>query len=119
MNKPRKLLNVNECKIQASLLLKNLHSTQPGIAQKAIKRFQRLPVFKSLSAQEILSKSVQRKHALAVIAMENGFKSWTDLKTQIPFIAGGYLNKWFAKYDEAKAHLQISGGYLLPYKNRF
>lgn len=56
---------------------------------------------------------------LAVIAMENGFKSWADLKSQINFIVGGFLNNWFANYQEAKIHQQLNRGFLLPYKNQF
>ena len=32
---------------------------------------------------------------------------------------GGFLNKWFANYEETKAHQKKAGGFLLPYKNQF
>jgi len=51
--------------------------------------------------------------------MENGFHTWFDLKMQVNFIIGGYLNSWFATYAEAKLHLQSTKGFLLPYKNQF
>lgn len=116
MNKSRKVFNLVEAKIKCSILLKSLHGAD---AKKAAKRFKRLPEFANLSIEEILQKDIKRKTALAVIALENGFKSWADLKIQIHFIVGGYLNLWFAKYSEAKAHLQSAGGFLLPYKNQF
>ena len=124
MNKPRKParqvrgkpLSLTEAKIQASILLKSLRGSNPV---KAAKRFQRLPEFSDISIEDILQKDIKRKHALLVIAIENGFKSWIDLKIQINFIVGGYLNSWFANYSEAKSHLESAGGFLLPYKNQF
>lgn len=116
MNKSRnKPFNLVEAKIQASILLKSLHGAD---AQKTAKRFKRLPEFANLSIEAILQKEIKRKHALAVIAIEHGFKSWTDLKIQIHFIVGGYLNLWFANYTQAKLHLS-AGGFLLPYKHQF
>lgn len=119
MNKPRKTLTVAECKIQASMLLKSLRSSDHKLANQAAKRFARLPEFSKFSLTEIINADIKRKHALAVIANENRFNSWTDLKMQLPFIIGGFLNKWFANYDEAKTHLHSLGGFLLPYKKQF
>lgn len=119
MNKLRKTLTISESKIQASILLKSLHTHDHENAKRAAKRLQRLPEFAALSLEQIIKAQVKHKHALAVIAIENGFKSWIDLKSQIPFIIGGYLNRWFASYAEAKSALQIEGGFLLPYKNQF
>lgn len=118
MNKPHPSFSVKECKIQASILLKALHSDDIQKAQQAAKRFQRLPEFAEFSLDAIQSK-VKRKHALAVIAIEKGFKSWTDLKCQLPFIRGGFLNQWFANYAEAKAYQQLNSGFLLPFKKQF
>ncbi len=119
MNKSHQPLSVEECKIQASILLKALYSNEPEMARKAAKRFQRLPEFTKLSFEEILQSDIKRKHALAAIAHEKGFKSWVDLKSQLPFIIGGFLNHWFAHYAEAKAYLQSHQGFLLPFKNQF
>lgn len=116
MNKSRKSFSLEEYKIQASILLKSLRGSDSA---KAAKRFQRLPEFTKLSVAEILQQKIQRKHALQLIALEHGFRSWVDLKIQIKFIVGGYLNSWFTNYAEAKAYLQQHGGYLLPYKNHF
>lgn len=112
MNK--RLFNVQEAKIQASILLKSLGS--PETTLRAAKRFQQLPEFASI---EIQPKEVKYKHALAVIALENGFASWTDLKIQTHLIISGYLNKWFARYEEAKIIQHKQGGFLFPYKNQF
>src|SRR5438046_1121890 len=118
MSKPHPF-NLEEYKIQASILLKSLRSTESTVANKAAKRFQLLPEFKGLSANEIILAGIQRKHALAVIALENGFQSWNDLKTQIKLIIGGFLNKWFSTYADAKSHLDSAGGYLFPFKRHF
>lgn len=119
MNKLRKSFNLSEAKIQASILLKALNSSDPNISLNAAKRFRHLPEFADFAAAVIPIKNVKRKHALTVIAIENGFKSWTDLKTQIHFIVGGFLNKWFTSYAEAKMHRENNGGFLFPYKNQF
>lgn len=119
MNKPHKSFSVAECKVQASILLKSLYSNDFAISQKAAKQFQRLTEFKNLNSAEIIHSDIKRKHALAVIAARNGFNSWADLKCQLPFIRGGFLNHWFANYDEAKSYQQTNGGFLLPFKNQF
>lgn len=119
MSKPHPSYSIKECKILASLLLKSLRSTDPDAAMKAAKRFKRLPEFHDMSLEEILAIEIKRKHALAVIAFEKGFPSWADLKCQLPFIKGGFLNFWFANYAEAKAKQQADGGYLLPYQKQF
>lgn len=119
MNKPHNSFTLKEGKIQASILLKSLHSVDCEKSKQAAKRFQRLPEFKEFSLDEIIQLDIKRKTALAVIALEKGFKSWAELKCQLPFILGGFLNHWFANYEEAKSHLKLNGGFLLPYKNQF
>ena len=119
MNKLHKSFNVNECKIQASILLKSIHSSDPELSQKSAKRFHHLTEFKNLTITEIIQADIKRKHALAVIASEKGFQSWSELKYQLPFIHGGFLNHWFANYADAKFYQQSNRGYLLPYKNQF
>lgn len=119
MNKPHPSYSIKECKILASLLLKNLRSTDSAIAMQAAKRLQRLPEFKDASLTELTTLEIKRKHALAAIALEKGFQSWADLKCQLPFIKGGFLNHWYANYADAKAKQQADGGYLLPYQKQF
>ncbi len=116
MNKTRKPFNLVEAKIQASILLKSLRTSDSA---KAAKRFSRLAEFADCSIADIMQQNMQLKHALKVIAIENGFESWLDLKIQIHFIVGGYLNLWFADYAEAKTYLNSKGGFLLPYKKQF
>ncbi len=119
MNKPRKPFNLQEAKIQASILLKSIHSPTTETMYHAVKRFQCLSEFADIPMTEILLKDIKHKHALAVVALENGFTSWADLKMQINLIVGGFINKWFANYVQAKIEQQQQGGFLLPYKNQF
>lgn len=119
MNKPNPAFSVEECKIQASILLKSLHSKDIERSQQAAKRFQRMPEFTDFSVNQIINANIKRKLALHIIALEKGFNTWADLKCQLPFIRGGFLNKWFADYNDAKSHLKSDGGYLLPYKNQY
>ncbi|MBX3710055.1 MAG: hypothetical protein KIT56_06915 [Gammaproteobacteria bacterium] len=119
MNKPHKSFSVDECKIQASILLKSLHSKNLALSLQAAKRFQRLTEFKNLTLEEIIQSDIKRKHALLVIAIEKGFPSWANLKCQLPFIRGGFLNHWFVNYAEAQTYQQLNGGFLLPFKNQF
>jgi hypothetical protein len=116
MNKSRKSFAVEKYKIQASILLKSLCGSD---AEKAAKRFKRLPEFADLSVTDILQKDIKHKHALRLVAIENGFTSWVDLKMQVNFIINGYLNSWFPNYPEAKSHLEATGGFLLPYKHHY
>jgi hypothetical protein len=119
MNKAPKRFNLNEAKIQASILIKSLYSHDTSLVNSSAKRFKRLPEFSHLSIDAILQLDIKRKHALAVIALENGFKSWTELKSQANLIIGGHLTHWFVTYQEAKDYQQLYGGFLFPYKNQF
>lgn len=72
--------------------------------------------------------ALQLKHALAVVAHEAGFDSWTALKMAGDepdfsdiFVRPGIsdsLNAWFSTYDEAKAYHQTHKGVLLPYRHQ-
>lgn len=118
MNKPHLLYSVSECKTKASILLKNLRSNDRDKAALAAKRFLRLPEFKEYSLEQLFTVEIKRKQALAVIALEKGFASWSELKCQLPLIRGGFLNFWFATYEEAKAYQKEKGGYLFPFKKQ-
>jgi hypothetical protein len=76
---------------------------------------------------------LQRKDCLTQVARDAGFASWphalrvlegdggeADFGTLLyPVGWGARLNHWFASYDEARAHLDANGGYLLAYKRHF
>ena len=67
--------NLDECKIQASILLKHLRSTDPDKALTAASRFCQLPHLIQDTPTSILTtkETIRLKHALAVIALENNF----------------------------------------------
>ena len=117
-------MSIEEFKIQASILMKKLQSDDSASVEEL---FKQLPEFKDSDLQTI-QKQVKRKHALRVIAQQNDFDSWDDLKTNcaqalantfVKAYAGGHLNKWFANYNDAKTEQKIHGGFLLPYKHQF
>ncbi len=131
---------LEEYKIKASILHKQLKSNDLEPATQAAVRFQQLPHLKELTPQEILAEkaTIKRKHALTVIALENNHASWADLKQRLerqeklaafrksnkfsllyPQRCAGFINAWYAHYEEARDHLVHDGGFLLPYKNDF
>ncbi|AFY00209.1 hypothetical protein Bdt_0501 [Bdellovibrio bacteriovorus str. Tiberius] len=77
-------------------------------------------------AKQKSGQDFQLKDAFALIAKTAGFASWNDLKAtlenQVDFCKKGhsaYWKVWYASYDEARAHLDSDGGYLLPYQKDF
>ncbi|MES2765213.1 MAG: hypothetical protein V4642_05060 [Bacteroidota bacterium] len=129
MNNLRRRNPLEELKIQASILLKDLNSDEPEKFLKATARFKNLPHYAEKSAEEIglLKSEIKRKHVLAVLAAERGFKTWSELRDDIiskeclhrPMGGSSFLNHWFAKYDEAREQLEKHGGYLLQYRDSY
>lgn len=113
--------SVDHYKRAAARLLKALRSEDALAHAEAEQRFSRL-------ISQIAPQQMQLKHALAVVAMEAGFTSWTALKQAHEvldfsefFAAPGLkdsINHWFPDYDEAKTHQQAHGGVLLPYRHQ-
>ena len=111
---PEQANPLDSCKRDAARLLKAAKTGDSA----ALARF---------GVLENLPGSLQLKHALAVVAKEAGFDSWTALKAAregldfAEFFGGprikDSLNAWFASYDEGKAHQKAAGGVLLPYRN--
>lgn len=109
-------LFVDSLKRDAARLLKQARAGDPA----ALNRF---AVLRSPP------ETLQLKHALAVVADEAGFDSWTDMKHSrtgldfSEFFAGpslrDSLNPWFNNYEEARAFLETNGGVLLPYRHHF
>ncbi|WP_225409824.1 hypothetical protein [Stigmatella hybrida] len=128
-------LSLRECKVRASLLLKDLLAAGTVRPARAAERLRVLPAFASLTPAEVLTRreAVRRKHALAVIAHEQGHASWVELKQALgeeeaPSLdteaffrknRGAFLNRWFRTYPEALASLQAQGGYLFPFREQF
>ncbi len=117
---------LDELKIKACLLLKSLKDTEKSL--KAAERFTRLSFLSNSSAEEILKdiSLLKLKHALLVIALENGCNSWTMLRDKIIkedcLYYGNWsaiMNHWFARYEEAKDFQTANGGYLLQYRKDY
>ena len=120
-------------KESASLLLKHCQNKD----DEAVARFRALKSFSALTASdEKAIASLQLKDAFTVIAIENGYESWAELKSALDaaaetsplaevkdqFYPKGYTtywNIWFAKYSQAKKVLNEGKGYLLPFRNQF
>ncbi|MGA2880050.1 MAG: hypothetical protein ABSG13_13970 [Bryobacteraceae bacterium] len=100
---------------------------------RAAERFRILPPFRDKTPEQIAS-DIKRKHALAVIAKETGFESWTQLRcaklfgpetsfdTTRLFQSGnaGFLNLWFRSYNQARELLLAEPArYLFPYRRHF
>lgn len=80
----------------------------------------------------MIGREIQRKHALATIAREVGFRTW---KAVVDCFSDGeagdfgaflhpkrchiYWNIWLAHYEEAKKVRADHGGYLLSYAHQF
>jgi hypothetical protein len=117
---------LEEYKIQAQILLKNLNSANTEIVSNAKNRFINVAIFTAVDDIQMLAKL---KHALAVIAIENGFDSWLNLKTYFDktrhtnfIMHSGFLNQWFSTYKDAKSYLtemKPGSSFLLPFKKQF
>lgn len=129
---------VSEHRIRARRLLKQLRRPNPA-EKTAAARFQRLSSFAGSTVEELLARrdGVKLKHALAVIALEQGHESWPALKRSTEAAGGppvsergverelydaafcGTLNRWFTTYGEARSSLRERGGFLLPHGRQF
>jgi Pathogenicity locus len=136
MTAPQSTPSVRQLQTLAHRLLKDVRTGSSGASQRAARRFRRLRSFEGLSVEDILGLGtrVRLKHALAVIAEEHGFSSWTAMKrvhdagavetsadaneVYTPAL-GFFLNRWFATYDQARWSLESSGGYLFPHREQF
>lgn len=117
---PRPIPSVNESKRAASLLLKDLRSADTVSARAAAARFMRIAPFKGITVDEVIARrdGVRRKHALDVVAREQGYLAWKNLKDAadvawLPRGAEAFSHNWCKTYEEARAHLDARGGYLL------
>ncbi len=119
-----------EYRVRAKRLLKQLKQSESEDATlEAAARFQRLQSFSGMTEARVVENrdSVKLKHALAIVALEEGYGSWAALKVSTEDAGpemydprmDTFLNRWFASYEDARASLKEEGGFLLPYKNQF
>lgn len=119
---------LEELKIKASVLLKDLNAAAPEKHLKAAERLLKLPFLAHSNTGLILADRdfFRLKHTQAVIAAENGCNSWDTLRRKVieedclyHRSCGVFLNIWFARYDEAKNYHIAHGGYLLRFRRDF
>ncbi len=123
-------------KNEAALLLKHAQAGSTAQAE-AVDRFRKLETLSSLTPSDCDAlDALQLKHALSVIALENGYESWAELKSALetaadtsplaevkdqfyPAGSSRFWNNWFASYKKAKEVHAKSGGFMLPFRNQF
>jgi len=79
-----------------------------------------------------LDEPLQRRHCLAAVAKEAGFRGWSHAAAALTGTSGddfgellyprgseAHWNVWSASYDEARGIRQQHGGYLLAYRRHF
>lgn len=123
---------LDEYKVRASKLLKDFASSDKRRAYAAAHRLASL--WPDGNANELLADRarVRRKHALAVIAREMGFRDWQHLMAEahiempafdttrlFPPKTSFYLNGWYVTYEEAHAALARKDRFLFPYRHQF
>jgi hypothetical protein len=134
---PTEHRNLEEYRIRASRLMKDLRDADPTTALHAARRFQVLSAWAGTTTEQIRDARdrVQRKHALAVVAREGGFRDWLHLRASVedapdetgfdttrlfPPRNAVFLNLWFAHYEEARKVLDADPTrYLFPYRHQY
>jgi hypothetical protein len=135
VNDSRRPESLPACRAEARRLLRQLRSEDPRLARAAAERFVRLRSLAPGGVEGLLARrgDVRLKHALAVLAEERGYPSWSELRRacaaparQIPDLPSFHtprldalLNRWFRDHAEARASLEAEGGYLLPFGEHF
>lgn len=117
-----KPVRLNELKLEAAFLLKDLKSNSSQIPE-ALSRFKVIPGLSDKTDTLITQgKHVKLKHAYQVLALERGFENWSDLKHFVvekdclyrPHLVP-YVHSWFKQYRTAVEYHQKHGGYLLAF----
>jgi hypothetical protein len=129
--------NLEEYRIRASRLIKDLRGADPVAALHAAQRFQTVSAWAGHTPEQIRDARdrVQRKHALAVVAREGGSRDWLHLRASFedatdetgfdttrlfPPRNAVFLNLWFARYEEARKVLDADPThYLFPYRHQY
>ena len=117
-----KPVRLNELKLEATFLLKDLKNNSRQTSE-TLSRFKVIPSFSNKADTLITQgKHVKLKHAYQVLALERGFKNWSDLKHFVvekdclyrPHLVP-YVHSWFKQYQPAMEYHQKHGGYLLAF----
>ena len=118
---------MDELKARARIL----HRRARTLEHAALVRLRTLDELRGLD-DATLAAAVKRRHCLALVAHELGFKGWphavavlsgtaTDDFGTLLYPEGGaaHWNIWSASYDEARTIRAQHGGYLLAYRHHF
>jgi len=110
---------------------RQLHRRAAAKEPDAQARVRQLDELRDLD-EEALARDVRRRHCLAVVAREVGFRGWPDAAAILggatrgdfgtllyPRGADAHWNIWSASYDEARSIRAAHGGYLLAYRVHF
>lgn len=127
--------SLSGCRAEARRLLKHLRGGDPARARAAATRFLGLRSLADVGLEGLLARPerLRLKHALAVVAAEQGASSWLALVRAFEARAvpgpslpsfhtprlDSCLNRWFTNHAEALASLRREGGYLLPFRRQF
>jgi hypothetical protein len=122
-----KPVRLTDLKKQASFLLKDLCANSLK-SQEAAAQFLKIPVFSGRPIRWILENkdSFKLKDALLVIALQNGFKGWPDLKKNVTqqdclyrSAHVGLIYAWFSDYEKAVIYHSQNGGFLIKFWKDF
>ncbi len=131
------MINLEEYRIRATRLLKDLRAADRNRAAAAAERLRVLPSWADCTAEEIVAHrgEIRRKHVLTVIAREAGQPDWPSLKASLAAEpprgfdttrlfdrrTGGFLNLWYSRYDQAREGLAAvaPGSVLFPYRTQY
>lgn len=118
-------VRLSDLKLQASFLLKEFRNKA---SPQAAHSFLQLKSFGNKTSDWLLANPqlVRLKHAYTVIAMENGFADWSELKRTViqkdclfrPCCVG-LVWAWFSNYPEALRYFEKHGGFLLSFWKDF
>jgi hypothetical protein len=122
---------IRELKARAEIF----HRAVQSKSADALAKLRVLPELRTATDEALarFAETIQRKHALAVVALASGFTGWEhalrvldgevngelDFGTLLYPRRGGGLNQWFTSYGEAAAERERTSGYLLAYKKHF
>jgi hypothetical protein len=122
-----KPVRLSHLKTQAVFLLKDLRSNSLE-SKRAAAQFLKIPAFSGRTIQWILDNTdaFKLKDALLVIALNNGFSSWTDLKKLViqqdclyRSSHVGLIYAWFSNYEKAAIYHKQNGGFLIKFWKDF
>lgn len=110
---------------EAKVLQRAAQSASLADSLPVLRRLLEAKVLLNISLPQLKSKTemIQRKHLLQLLAVENGFLCWAELKrgiveapqgSMLPYSAelkgAGYLALWFSNVSQAQSYIDQHGG---------